>query len=419
MCWKEPLRRERCYLEDRKGPLCRERCYLEDRKGPLCRERCYLEDRKGPLRRERCYLEDRKGPLRRERCYMETRIVRLSAPRAAQDGLEGRRTEFSTNISMTMAQKTLTTSYLAQLSNANHDGVSQQISDRLAGFETDNQMLQQAVQAVGQARQSEDTAFKRYSGKDFAADDLKREDSIEDNYMSATLGILNGLLHLPESEPIYRKAQLARQVFKDFNFRVSDGFEAEARKVINMSQQWQAATEYTLAELGIEAWVQKAVVQANKVLQLVTVRVDNESAKVKGELADARKSTDAAIRKAYDVLNALAVLSPSASLSALISVLLGIEERAKLYYISSGKGSSSGSGGSSDGGSSDGGSSDGGSSDGGSSDGGSGDSGSGDGGGSQDGDGGGSGSGDSGSGGGGNDPVPSGDDTPGADNTGD
>ena len=46
-----------------------------------------------------------------------------------------------------MAQKTLTTSYLAQLTNArsnlfachrkNHDGVTQQIDDRLQGFETD------------------------------------------------------------------------------------------------------------------------------------------------------------------------------------------------------------------------------------------------------------------------------------------
>ena len=72
-------------------------------------------------------------------------------------------------------------------------------------------------------------------------------------------------------------------------------------------------------------------------LQLVTVRVDNESAKVKGELAAARKATDEAIRKAYDILNALAVLQPSAELTALITVLFGIEDRAKLYYISGGK----------------------------------------------------------------------------------
>jgi hypothetical protein len=52
-----------------------------------------------------------------------------------------------------------------------------------------------------------------------------------------------------------------------------------------MVQQWQAATSYTLQELGIAPWVTKAQQQAQKVLQLVTVRVDNESAKVKGELA--------------------------------------------------------------------------------------------------------------------------------------
>ncbi|MBO4674112.1 MAG: hypothetical protein J5616_07165, partial [Bacteroidaceae bacterium] len=238
-----------------------------------------------------------------------------------------------------MANKNLTTNYLSRLSNANHDGVTQQIYDRLSAFEIENQMLVQAVALVQQARQAEDTAYKRFSGKDFASDDLKKEDALEDKYMSAALGILNGLLYLPEDEPIYRKAQLARQVFKDFDFKTSDGFEAEARKVLNMSQQWTAATEYELTELGIEAWVQKAVVQAQKVLQLVAVRVDHESAKVKGELATARKATDEAIRKAYDVVNALNVLQSSESLNALITVLLSIEERAKLYYISGGSAS--------------------------------------------------------------------------------
>ena len=72
-------------------------------------------------------------------------------------------------------------------------------------------------------------------------------------------------------------------------------------------------------------------------LQLVTVRVDNESAKVKGELAAARRATDEAIRRAYDILNALAVLQPTQELTQLVTVLFGIEDRAKLYYISGGK----------------------------------------------------------------------------------
>ena len=263
-----------------------------------------------------------------------------------------------------MAQKTLTTSYLAQLTNANHDGVTQQIDDRLQGFETDNLMIIQAAEAVHAARQTEDAAYRRYSGKDFASDDLKREDQLEDKYMSTIRALLNALLCLPDDEPLRRKAEMAVQLYKDFNFRVSDGFEAEARKTLNMVQQWQAATGYSLQELGIEPWVTKAKQQAQKVIQLVTVRVDNESAKVKGELATARKATDEAIRKVYDILNAFNVVQPSAELTQLTTVLFGIEDRAKLYYISGGKtggdrptpmpegGSSDGS---SDGGSSDGG----------------------------------------------------------------
>ena len=90
-----------------------------------------------------------------------------------------------------MAQKTLTTSYLARLSNANHDGVTQQIDDRFAAFETDNTMFLNAATAVHAARQAEDIAFKRFSGKDFASDDLKREDRLEDQYMSTIRAMLN------------------------------------------------------------------------------------------------------------------------------------------------------------------------------------------------------------------------------------
>lgn len=197
-------------------------------------------------------------------------------------------------------------------------------------------MLITAIQGVATARQGEDIAYKRLCGKDYASEDMKKEDTTGDNYMSTIRGMLNAMLYLPETEPMRRKAQLAVQVFKDFDFSINDGFEAEARKILNMNQQWQAATDYTLTELGIAEWVSKAVIQANKVLQLISVRVDNESAKVKGDLANARKETDAAIRQAFDVVNALSVLQPSESLNALITVLLSIEERAKLYYISGG-----------------------------------------------------------------------------------
>ena len=282
---------------------------------PLSLQRYFCEVTKMPLSPQRCFCKVTKEPLSSQRIFF------LSINQNSK----------------IMANRILTTSFFARLSNANHDGVTQQCCDRLTGFTTDNSPLTIAIQQVLAARQVEDVAFRHFSGKDFASEDLKKEDGLEDKYMSTILGILNGLLNLPETEPLYRKAQLARQVFKDFNFSTSSGFEAEARNVLNMAQQWQAATEYTLAELGIGEWVNKAVAQANKVLNLVTVRVDNESAKVKGELAAARKATDEAIRKVYDILNALNVLQPSAELTQLINVLFSIEDRAKLYYISGGK----------------------------------------------------------------------------------
>ena len=154
----------------------------------------------------------------------------------------------------------------AACQSKNHDGVTQQIDDRFAAFETD----------------------RSTSGRLL----LK--------------GRKNALTMLPETEPLRRKAEVAVQVFKDFQFQINDGFEAEARKTVNMVQEWQTPDKYDLAALGIEPWIAKARKQAVKVLNLVAVRVDNESAKVKGELADARKATDEAIRRLYDVLNALA-----------------------------------------------------------------------------------------------------------------
>ena len=236
-----------------------------------------------------------------------------------------------------MATKALTTNYLSRLSNANHDGVTRQINDRLQEAKVSNPMFTELVKAVSEARQKEDDAYRRYSNKDFVSDDLKAADELEDKYMKAIHNFLRAFLDLPETEPIYRKAQMAEQLFKDFKFATTDGYEAEASKTVNMVQQWKAATEYTLEELGLSEWVDKANTQANKVLELITQRVTNESMKVKGGLADARKATDEAIRKAYDILSALNLVQPSTAITELMSLLFSIEDRARMYYMSGGK----------------------------------------------------------------------------------
>ena len=51
-----------------------------------------------------------------------------------------------------MENPTLPTNWLAALSNANHDGTTQQIDDAVGNFETENQVFLQKAQVVHQAR---------------------------------------------------------------------------------------------------------------------------------------------------------------------------------------------------------------------------------------------------------------------------
>jgi hypothetical protein len=60
-----------------------------------------------------------------------------------------------------MENPTLPTNWLAALSNANHDGTTQQIDDAVGNFETENQVFLQKAQAVHQARVQEDDVWQK------------------------------------------------------------------------------------------------------------------------------------------------------------------------------------------------------------------------------------------------------------------
>ena len=91
---------------------------------------------------------------------------------------------------------------MVRLNLANHYAVTVQIDDRLAAFETENQVLIQARAALHAARQEEDRIYHSYSAKDFTATDLKAEKNTLCKYMSTVSQSMRALLHLPdEQEP--------------------------------------------------------------------------------------------------------------------------------------------------------------------------------------------------------------------------
>lgn len=236
-----------------------------------------------------------------------------------------------------MAQtKKLSHNWLRKLKNSYHDDLSQQIMTLCQGAEVENTRYAELLAALRTARQAEDTAYKRLMGRDFTSDDLAAADRLQDAYMYTVRDLLMAYLRLPETveadAPTRRKAQELLQAYKDFNFSVSDGYTSEASKIQNMAQQWQERQQDCQA-LGVWAYIEKAQQAAQQVKQLSAQRAHNDSMRIKGELADARRATDAAVADMYELLNALLVVDPTDAMAQLAGDLNALQARAEKYYI--------------------------------------------------------------------------------------
>lgn len=226
--------------------------------------------------------------------------------------------------------------WLKSLKNSYHDDTTQHILTLCQGAEVENQRYAELLSALRTARQAEDTAYKRLLGRDFTSDDLQAADRLQDAYMNTVHDLLMAHLRLPETveadAALRRKAQELLQSYKDFNFSVSDGYTSEASKVQNMVQQWQTH-EQSCQTLGIWTWMQKALEAARQVKQFSAQRTHNDSMRIKGELVDARRATDAAVADIYELLNALLVVSPTDAMAQLAGDLNALQARAEQYYI--------------------------------------------------------------------------------------
>ena len=229
----------------------------------------------------------------------------------------------------------LSFSYLGLLSNAHHDGTTQQIDDCCADYETDNATFIRKATALHQCRVKEDEAWKK-SQVDPVVKQLQAADKQQDNYISCFHSIVTGYATLPDTEVQKAQALSAKQVFKDFKFSINDGYGAEADKILQMGQNLQPLQEF-LTTIGAWQWYVKAAQSAQTVRHLLGARAKTKGETVKGELKAARRQTDLAVADLYKTINAMMDLMPSDALTALFNQLKGFERYAKQYYLSKGK----------------------------------------------------------------------------------
>ena len=258
-------------------------------------------------------------------------------------------------------QKQLNTAWLAQLANAHHDGTTQQIDDFVQAFLTDNAVLTQKKATLHQARQTEDEVWLKEQ-RDAAVPQLEAADRQQDCYITAFRYAAQAHASLPDTEPTQREGKQCLQVLKDFGLSTREAYGSESDKIIQMQQNLQSHQAF-LEQIGAWTFLQKAVVAAQEVRQLLGQRAQTKGEFVKGEMKAARRATDLAIADLYKTLMAMQELMPTAELNALITQLKGIELYACQYYLNegatgggsgtgtsggttSGSGSTSGSGGS-------------------------------------------------------------------------
>ena len=100
-----------------------------------------------------------------------------------------------------------TGAYLKRLKNGYHDSVTQSILTLAQAAEVESPLYVQALAALRTARQAEDDAYQRVSGKDFTSEDLKAADRLQDQYMTTVRNLLASYEYLPETEPMRRTAR--------------------------------------------------------------------------------------------------------------------------------------------------------------------------------------------------------------------
>ena len=225
----------------------------------------------------------------------------------------------------------LLTSWLGRLKNADHVGLTTQIYDTVRQTEVTNDTYKTAVAALAKAIAKEDEAYKK-TQKDWAVEELKTVDATLDAYMKGIRSIVAGHAALPATVATSQQGKELLQLWKEYDFKLSDSYTSEAAKVINMFQDAQQHQQSAEA-LGVWSLFELANKEAQKMQDLLSDRFTELSSRIVGELRDARVATDLAIKQLYQVLSSLQVLTPSETVTTTAKTLRAIEDYARVYYL--------------------------------------------------------------------------------------
>ena len=225
----------------------------------------------------------------------------------------------------------LLTGWLGNLKNADHVGMTTQIYDVVSKTEVSNDMYKAGVAALAKAVAKEDEAYKK-TQKDWAVNQLKAVDTDLDDYMKGIRSIVAGHAALPATAPTRQKGMELLQLWKEYDFKLSDSYSSESSKVVNMFQDVEARRK-DAEELGVWSLFEKANELAVQIQDLLGDRFKELGSRILGEMANTRVATDLAIKQLYMVISTIQVFESGETVTAMARELRAIEDYARVYYL--------------------------------------------------------------------------------------
>ena len=201
---------------------------------------------------------------------------------------------------------------LSHLNNGAHFQFMKNVSDRLATDTKikENAVGQAAIKALTEALAAEDK-YLVLSQKSLLTDDIIKADRERDTLFAGYRTAVKGFLNMPVAD-LAKHAHQLWQHLVDYAIDPKMQLERETGLITNLCADLAGEYATQVQALGLKPYVDALKTANERVETLLVQRTADNSTKVIGALAAARRTSDDAIRNLIKVVNALAILGKPA-----------------------------------------------------------------------------------------------------------
>ena len=160
-----------------------------------------------------------------------------------------------------------------------------------------------------------DSAYQQ-SRKSMSTKNVSELDKIRDNYGYVMEHVAALWAEKLDDDDLNIHGRRVQQVFKDYNFRITEALVAENAKVDNMQQRFAEPTlAADLAAMGLTELNQRFAAKTAEIKQVMQQRNEENSALATGLVKQAREALEQGYRQMITYLNAVQELQPEESIS--------------------------------------------------------------------------------------------------------